>query len=157
VLVLVDVNCRPTIVTDRAGTSPPAAGAGRAPTSSRPATRTSRGCDPAFALTAAAEELVGLGARVVLLTTGGAATTIVTAAGAVAVPVAPVAVVDTIGAGDAFTAGSPRGGGGTAAIGTPSTTSPRSRRRSRPPTPSHAVVVGRRGADAATSSHRNWL
>ena len=54
---------------------------------------------------AAARELLAGGARVVLVTTGGTATTIVTAAGSVTVPVAPVAVVDTIGAGDAFTAG----------------------------------------------------
>ena len=41
----------------------------------------------------------------VLVTTGDKATTIVTADGAVAVPVEAVPVVDTIGAGDAFTAG----------------------------------------------------
>jgi fructokinase len=53
----------------------------------------------------AAHSLLDRGARVVLVTNGEHDTTIVTAAGSVAVPVEQVPVVDTIGAGDAFTAG----------------------------------------------------
>lgn len=45
------------------------------------------------------------GAGVVLATAGGRSTEIVTASTTTTVPVGPVAVVDTIGAGDAFTAG----------------------------------------------------
>jgi fructokinase len=53
----------------------------------------------------AAQSLLQRGARVVLVTNGAHDTTIVTGAGSVAVPVQSVSVVDTIGAGDAFTAG----------------------------------------------------
>jgi fructokinase len=53
----------------------------------------------------AAHSLLKRGARVVLVTNGEHDTTIVTGAGSVAVPVESVPVVDTIGAGDAFTAG----------------------------------------------------
>ncbi len=53
----------------------------------------------------AAQTLLDHGARVVLATNGEHDTIIVTAAGSVAVPVEKVPVVDTIGAGDAFTAG----------------------------------------------------
>jgi fructokinase len=53
----------------------------------------------------AAQSLLQHGARVVLVTNGPHDTTIVTEAGSVAVPVESVSVVDTIGAGDAFTAG----------------------------------------------------
>ena len=53
----------------------------------------------------AAQSLLQRGARVVLVTNGAHDTTIVTGAGSVAVPVQSVSVVDTIGAGDTFTAG----------------------------------------------------
>jgi fructokinase len=54
---------------------------------------------------AAAEDLLAAGVQVVLVTCGDRATRVVTAGGAVDVRVTPVPVVDTIGAGDAFTAG----------------------------------------------------
>lgn len=105
VLVLVDVNCRPTVVTDRAAyverLHRVLARADVVKASDVDLAWLRPGVDPS----AAAEELLGRGARVVLVTAGGTATTIVTGAGAVTVPVAPVPVVDTIGAGDAFTAG----------------------------------------------------
>jgi fructokinase len=105
VLVLVDVNCRPTIIDDRPG---------YVARLQRVLARTDvvKVSDedlawlyPDVALPVAAAGLVALGVRVVLVTTGGTASTVVTAAGAVTVPVAAVPVVDTIGAGDAFTAG----------------------------------------------------
>ena len=60
---------------------------------------------PGVAPSAAAEELLGVGTKAVLVTIGGLNTVIVTASGAVTAPVVAVPVVDTIGAGDAFTAG----------------------------------------------------
>ena len=60
---------------------------------------------PGVPLVVAAEGLLADGVRAVLVTTGGTATTIVVAGAAVTVPVDAVPVVDTIGAGDAFTAG----------------------------------------------------
>jgi fructokinase len=49
--------------------------------------------------------LLAHGAGVVLVTCGGGATTVVGPTGTVVVPVMAADVVDTIGAGDAFTAG----------------------------------------------------
>ncbi len=105
VLVLVDLNCRPLAITDRAAYE-------------ARVTRTLARADvvkasdedlawlhPGVPLAAAAAGLLEGGPRVVLVTTGGTATTIVTTAGGTAVAVDPVPVVDTIGAGDAFTAG----------------------------------------------------
>lgn len=105
VLVLVDVNCRPTIIADR-----PAYMARLARVLPRADVVKVSDEDlaylrPGVALPTAAAELVDAGARVVLVTTGGSATTIVTASTSVTVPVAAVPVIDTIGAGDAFTAG----------------------------------------------------
>jgi fructokinase len=60
--------------------------------------------DPEGSPAAVAARFVGGRTRAVLLTAGAAATTIVTAADTRAVPVADAAVVDTIGAGDTFTA-----------------------------------------------------
>lgn len=54
---------------------------------------------------AAAAELLSAGARAVLVTAGGGATTVVTGEGTLSVPVTALDVVDTIGAGDGFTAG----------------------------------------------------
>jgi fructokinase len=60
--------------------------------------------DPEDSPTAVAARLVGGRTRAVLLTAGAAATTIVTVADTRAVPVVDTPVVDTIGAGDSFTA-----------------------------------------------------
>ncbi len=105
VLVLVDVNCRPTIIGDRAAYVERLQRVLARADVVKASDEDLAWLRPGIALSAAAGELLGLGARVVLVTTGGTATTVVTAAGAVTVPVAAVPVVDTIGAGDAFTAG----------------------------------------------------
>jgi fructokinase len=60
--------------------------------------------DPDRSPTAVAGRLLAGRTRAVLLTAGAAATTVVTAAGTQVVPVVDRAVVDTIGAGDSFTA-----------------------------------------------------
>jgi fructokinase len=60
--------------------------------------------DPDRSPTAVAARLLAGRTRAVLLTAGAAATTVVTAAGTQVVPVVDRAVVDTIGAGDSFTA-----------------------------------------------------
>ena len=61
--------------------------------------------DPDAGAEDAARSLLALGARAVLLTAGPHATTVVVPGGSVTVPVTPADVVDTIGAGDSFTAG----------------------------------------------------
>jgi fructokinase len=61
--------------------------------------------DPDLAPVAAARALLQHGPRAVLLTRGGAGAVVVTAAGETAVPVPPVVIADTIGAGDAFGGG----------------------------------------------------
>ncbi len=58
--------------------------------------------EPAAAPIDAARRLLDAGPAVVLFTDGGEAVRILTGAGEITVPVAPVDVVDTVGAGDAF-------------------------------------------------------
>lgn len=57
------------------------------------------------ALRAAAARILGLGPSVVFLTRGGDGVTVLTADGSVDIPAAVVKVVDTVGAGDTFSAG----------------------------------------------------
>ena len=105
VLVLVDLNCRPAAVSDdigyRARLERVLARADVVKASDEDLAH----LRPGVALAVAAEGLLADGVRVVLVTTGGTATTIVVGGAAVTVPVDAVPVVDTIGAGDAFTAG----------------------------------------------------
>ena len=105
VLVLVDLNCRPAAVDDdaayRARLERVLARADVVKASDEDLAYLRPGVSPAVA----AEGLLADGVRAVLVTTGGTATTIVVADAAVTVPVEAVPVVDTIGAGDAFTAG----------------------------------------------------
>jgi fructokinase len=105
VLVVVDLNCRPAAVTD---------GAGYRARLERVLARADvvKASDedlaylrPGVPVDVAAARLLAAGVRVVLVTTGGTATTIVVASTERSVPVDAVPVVDTIGAGDAFTAG----------------------------------------------------
>lgn len=105
VLVVLDVNSRPAVVQDRPGY------VGRV---GRVATRADvvKVSDedlaylwPGRAVEDSARELLAGGPLVVIVTAGGQATTIVSAAGGQRVPVEPAAIVDTVGAGDAFTAG----------------------------------------------------
>ncbi|MDQ3469336.1 MAG: carbohydrate kinase, partial [Actinomycetota bacterium] len=104
-LVVVDVNSRPGAITDRQ-------------TYVERSRRVLAGADVVkvseedieyvledASIEAAAAELLAAGARVVLVTAGGGSTTIVTAEGTLSVPVTAVETVDTIGAGDGFTAG----------------------------------------------------
>jgi len=105
VLVIVDLNCRPPAIADRyAYVARVVRTLARADVV-KASDEDLAWLRPGLALTAAAGELLDRGAGVVLVTTGATATTIVTAAGTIAVPVEAVPVVDTIGAGDAFTAG----------------------------------------------------
>jgi fructokinase len=59
---------------------------------------------PTFGLAEAAEHLLGLGPRAIALTLGEGGATWITATGEVTVESTPVEVVDTIGAGDTFSA-----------------------------------------------------
>ncbi len=59
---------------------------------------------PTFGVAEAAEHLLGLGPRAIALTRGEAGATWITNAGQVSVEATPVTVVDTIGAGDTFSA-----------------------------------------------------
>jgi fructokinase len=105
VLVLVDLNCRPRAITNRAAylarLDRVLARADVVKTSHEDLAW----LRPDVDLAAGADDLLGAGAGVVLVTGGATATTIVTRASSATVPVAAVPVVDTIGAGDAFAAG----------------------------------------------------
>lgn len=111
VMVVVDVNCRPAVITDRAAyvarVHRVLARADVVKVSDEDLEFLTRPVDPEpdVSSDSGARALLDAGARVVLITRGGSATTIVTPDFEVDVPVEPVTVVDTIGAGDAFTAG----------------------------------------------------
>jgi fructokinase len=104
VLVLLDLNCRP----DAAGDRDPYLGRLQRVLIRADAVKASiedlRYIDPQDSPMAVAARLLAGRTRAVLLTAGAAATTVVTAADTRAVPVAVTPVVDTIGAGDSFTA-----------------------------------------------------
>ena len=101
-LVMLDPNCRPAIISDRAGYL------------SRLETVLSRAdvvkvstedlayLDPGVPAIHAARALTGRGPAVVLVTDGARAVSVVSASAMSEIPVPAVAVVDTIGAGDAF-------------------------------------------------------
>lgn len=103
--VMVDVNCRPRIITDRdayvARVDRLLAMADIVKVSDDDLEYLVPGHHPA----AAARVLLHRGPRAVLLTAGGDGVRVITAAGGELVPVAPVDVVDTIGAGDSFGGG----------------------------------------------------
>jgi fructokinase len=103
--VMVDVNCRPRVVRDReryvSRLDRVMARADVVKVSDEDVAYLTPGVAPLDA----ARTLLARGPRAVLLTAGGAAVHIVTAAGEFEVPVPPVEVVDTIGAGDAFSGG----------------------------------------------------
>jgi fructokinase len=106
VVVVADLNCRPAAVDDTAGYRARLDRILRRADVVKASDEDLAWLAPSAATpVAAAVALLAAGPPVVLVTAGGTATSIVTAAGVAAVPVAPVPVVDTIGAGDAFTAG----------------------------------------------------
>lgn len=158
VLTVLDVNCRPVAIVDddayRARVSAVAARADVVKASDEDLEYLAPGTTPLDA----ARGLLDRGAGVVLVTAGSAPTTIVARSGTREVPVPSVEVVDTIGAGDTFTAGfvawwTERSGGAPAdadldaladAVAAAQTVA--------------AVVVTRRGADPPTRAElgRPW-
>jgi fructokinase len=104
-LVLLDINCRPAAVRDR---DRYLARLGRVLARAdvvKASVEDLHYTDPTTAPVDAAARLAAGHPRAVLVTAGAAATTVVTAGGSLAVAVTDSPVVDTIGAGDSFTAG----------------------------------------------------
>ncbi len=105
VLVMVDPNCRPSIIRDEPGYRTRLdAVLGRADVV-KVSTDDIDWLAPGVDHRAWASSLVALGVRVVLLTAGGGGVAVVTRDGIAEVRVPPVDVVDTVGAGDAFGGG----------------------------------------------------
>ena len=100
-LLLVDVNARPAVITDRAGVPARRCGAWSAgPMSSRSATRISRYSRPI----STSSRSWPAGAQAVVVTAGSSSTQVVHRSGVRSIAVPPLAapIVDTIGAGDTF-------------------------------------------------------
>lgn len=104
-LVVVDPNCRPSIITDAAGyrarLDRVLARADMIKVSEKDVAWLDPGRDPVEA----ARALLAGGASAAVLTRGGDGAVAITAAGETAIPAPPANVVDTIGAGDAFGGG----------------------------------------------------
>ena len=104
-LVMVDLNCRPNVIADRASYVDRIARVIRradvVKVSDEDLAYLSPGADPLVA----AGQLLGAGPSVVLVTRGGDGVHVLTAGRRIVVEVGPVQVVDTIGAGDSFGAG----------------------------------------------------
>jgi fructokinase len=156
VLVVIDVNVRPAAVADRA----PFVERVRRATARADVIKVSHEdvgyLFPGASVADAAAELLRDGAKVVLATAGPHDTAIITPAGALEVPVEAVEVVDTIGAGDAFTAGFVtrwlEAGCAPSELSEPPVVLPAVRA-------AHAVaaaVVARRGADPPRRAELNW-
>ena len=105
VLVLVDLNCRPAAIDDRDAYRARLGAVLRRADVVKASDEDLAYLEPGVPFSTAAERLLTAGVTTVLVTAGGMATIIVTPDGTSTVPVDAVAVVDTIGAGDAFTAG----------------------------------------------------
>jgi fructokinase len=105
VMVMVDLNCRPAVIDDRdrylGRVDAVLARADVVKVSDDDLAYVSPGVVP----NDAARRLLTVGPRAVLLTAGGSHVTVLTAHDERVVPVEPVEVVDTIGAGDAFAGG----------------------------------------------------
>lgn len=105
VLVVLDVNCRPVAIGDRDRYVERVRRIVARADVVKASDEDLRYLAPEAEAEEAARWLLGHGAGVVLVTAGADATLVVSAAGTVRVPVGAVDVVDTIGAGDSFTAG----------------------------------------------------
>lgn len=104
-LVVIDVNCRPLVIADRddyvSRVDRVLAHADIVKVSDEDLAY----LRPESSVSAATAAVLALGPAAVLVTRGGDGVDVVTAAGSVTVPIDPVDVVDTIGAGDSFGAG----------------------------------------------------
>jgi fructokinase len=103
--VIVDVNSRPSIVPDRERHRERVRRVLGAADAVKVSDEDLAYLAPSVAPLAAARGLLHDGPRAVLLTSGASAVHVLTAHGEATVPVPPVAVVDTIGAGDSFGGG----------------------------------------------------
>lgn len=104
-LVMVDPNCRPTAVRDRGAF---AARVGRLAARANVVKLSSDDLAflrPGLDVFAGASDFIAAGSQVVLLTDGSGPVRIVTPRGVTAIASPPAAVLDTVGAGDAFGAG----------------------------------------------------
>lgn len=101
-MVMVDVNCRPLVIDDRAAYVDRVMRVIAATDIVKVSDEDLEYLVPDRPLVEAAASLLGHGPSAVLLTAGGDGVHVVTAGGDTLVPVEPVEVVDTIGAGDSF-------------------------------------------------------
>jgi fructokinase len=105
VLLVVDPNCRPTILDAHPAARERLDRILRRADVVKVSTEDAAYLYPDRSPLAAAEAVRGLGARAVLLTDGANDVQVVTEAGQIRVPVPRVAIADTIGAGDSFCGG----------------------------------------------------
>ena len=104
-LVMVDPNCRPPLIPDRDAYRTALAATLRHTHVVKASADDLRWLLPGAEPIDAARELLAAGPRAVLVTDGAKGAVVVTAGGAEAVPAPHATVVDTIGAGDAFSGG----------------------------------------------------
>jgi fructokinase len=133
VLVLVDVNCRPTAITDRDLYRQRLDRVLATADVVKASVDDLGYIDPATPAAAVATRLLTRRTRAVLMTAGPAATTVLTRAGQRIVPVHDAPVIDSIGAGDTFTASFLVWWMTTGRVSTASTTLMPLRQRSRQP------------------------
>jgi fructokinase len=103
--VMIDVNCRPNVITERAGYVARIERVLALATVVKVSDEDLAYLLPDVAPADAARTLLDRGPSAVLLTAGSAGVHVFTAGGEVTIPVDPVDVVDTIGAGDSFSGG----------------------------------------------------
>jgi fructokinase len=104
-LVMVDPNCRPAVIPDRASYLDRLDRSFARADVVKVSADDLAYLDPGTVAVDAARAIAGRGPQIVLLTDGGRAVIVVTATGTFEVPVPQVPVVDTVGAGDAFGGG----------------------------------------------------
>ena len=104
-LVMVDPNCRPTVLSDAAGYRARLRRVFAGTHVVKVSEEDLAWLSPGIAAEGAARALLAQGPAVVLLTRGGDGATALTARESIEVAAPPTTVVDTIGAGDAFSGG----------------------------------------------------